>query len=172
MTDREWLRAICRFKLKTIWPTGRSRGRQWVFGHIGKGLTSATFEQLALLSNLLDYKLEGKKCPYHAMTKTRRDQLLPGNWSSISRDFKAKSNRICVGCGKEFSLDELTVDHKKPVFEGGESTADNLQIMCGPCHFKKTQDNKESQRSYRKFIKERLHGDVEKIRAALVDKSI
>jgi hypothetical protein len=37
----------------------------------------------------------------------------------------------CVGCG---STSELQYDHVIPLAMGGGSTAENLQILCGPCN--------------------------------------
>ena len=37
----------------------------------------------------------------------------------------------CVQCGERF---ELQFDHVIPVALGGATTADNLQVLCGPCN--------------------------------------
>ncbi len=46
--------------------------------------------------------------------------------------------RKCEKCKNEFLKEELTVDHIKPKCEGGSNTLDNLQLLCEPCHRKKT----------------------------------
>jgi 5-methylcytosine-specific restriction endonuclease McrA len=41
---------------------------------------------------------------------------------------------MCVECG---STENLTVDHILPISKGGDTVPENVQVMCGPCNWKK-----------------------------------
>lgn len=43
-------------------------------------------------------------------------------------------DKVCVICG---GSDNLTVDHKLPLSEGGTDDLENLQTMCQPCNHQK-----------------------------------
>lgn len=45
-----------------------------------------------------------------------------------------KGNRECACCGKELTLETMTVDHYIPVSKGGKSTIDNLYPLCERCN--------------------------------------
>lgn len=46
-----------------------------------------------------------------------------------------KSNGRCAICGKKLSIEEMTVDHIKPVAAGGNNDMENLQCCCKTCNF-------------------------------------
>lgn len=53
----------------------------------------------------------------------------------IRRDGQICSTRFGHGCGKGFSLDELTIDHVVMRSKGGKKMdIDNLQLLCIDCH--------------------------------------
>lgn len=41
---------------------------------------------------------------------------------------------VCAGCSESFPPDAVEIDHVLPLSHGGEDTAQNLQILCVPCH--------------------------------------
>lgn len=43
----------------------------------------------------------------------------------------------CYYCGNEFSLKELSMDHRVPVIRGGKSTKGNIVPACKECNTKK-----------------------------------
>lgn len=45
-----------------------------------------------------------------------------------------KGNKGCACCGKELTLETMTVDHYIPVSKGGKSTMDNLYPLCERCN--------------------------------------
>lgn len=51
-----------------------------------------------------------------------------------------KKNKPCADCGKRFKASEMSVDHIIPIYEFRGSPYDtrNWQVLCIPCHRKKT----------------------------------
>ena len=45
---------------------------------------------------------------------------------------------VCKACGHKKVGDALQVDHIVPLSKGGTDTLKNLQVLCIPCHSKKT----------------------------------
>lgn len=45
-----------------------------------------------------------------------------------------RDGEVCRGCG---TTDRLTIDHIKPVSQGGGNEVENLQILCQPCNSSK-----------------------------------
>lgn len=60
------------------------------------------------------------------------------------REIAERNGSICStkhghGCGKEFPLDDLTIDHIIPLAIGGAKLdPDNMQLLCKECHKQKT----------------------------------
>lgn len=48
-----------------------------------------------------------------------------------------KQGGTCASCPKKT---ELTVDHILPISEGGNSSEENLQVLCWTCHSKKNRE--------------------------------
>jgi 5-methylcytosine-specific restriction endonuclease McrA len=44
----------------------------------------------------------------------------------------------CSKCMKRFTMEQLTVDHIKPVAQGGVNNISNKQLLCRKCHREKT----------------------------------
>lgn len=51
---------------------------------------------------------------------------------------KSKGKRVCPNCKKEFTFDELEIDHIKPWSKGGATTLSNAQLLCKSCNVKKS----------------------------------
>lgn len=48
----------------------------------------------------------------------------------------------CAGCGGEFLPSLVDIDHVTPIYQGGEDTDDNVQVLCRDiCHAVKTADD-------------------------------
>lgn len=54
------------------------------------------------------------------------------------RQMEARANGCCEKCGAVLKASEGDADHIIPVELGGESTLDNGQWLCKPCHKGKT----------------------------------
>lgn len=44
---------------------------------------------------------------------------------------------ICLDCGEWFSFKDITEDHIKPLSKGGSDWPQNIQLLCGPCNYRK-----------------------------------
>ena len=66
------------------------------------------------------------KQPRQQLTKEERQQLLD------------EADGCCASCKKEIKR-AFDVDHIIPLAEGGSNDHENLQVLCKPCHFEKTQ---------------------------------
>lgn len=54
------------------------------------------------------------------------------------REAYERQNGICPVCGKEFDIDDMEADHIIPWSEGGQTTADNCQMLCKLCNRRKS----------------------------------
>lgn len=61
----------------------------------------------------------------------------------------------CLKCNKKFPFEKLTLDHIKPVSNGGSNFIFNIQPLCGPCNSKK--GNKEI--DYRQTLPDWINRD-------------
>jgi 5-methylcytosine-specific restriction endonuclease McrA len=50
----------------------------------------------------------------------------------------AIQSKRCNNCHNEFLKQDLTVDHIKPLAQGGDGTLTNKQLLCIDCHRGKT----------------------------------
>ncbi|WP_420437032.1 HNH endonuclease [Candidatus Poriferisodalis sp.] len=48
------------------------------------------------------------------------------------------NNRHCLKPKKKWRLEDLELDHIKPLGDGGTDADDNLQLLCRDCHTRKT----------------------------------
>ena len=63
------------------------------------------------------------------------------NRSIINRQLRleliAKVNNICQMCKRQFTTEELQIDHIYPVYKGGHDTIENYQVLCYKCNIQK-----------------------------------
>lgn len=45
---------------------------------------------------------------------------------------------VCASCGVEALPSAVEIDHIVPLSKGGEDVDDNVQVLCGRCHYLKT----------------------------------
>lgn len=68
--------------------------------------------------------------------KTRRKYgsgfLTNRKW--LKRKLVYKFGQICQDCKNDFPLEELTIDHKIRIRDGGNNEFKNLQLLCRNCH--------------------------------------
>lgn len=51
---------------------------------------------------------------------------------------KNSGKKLCPDCKKEFSFDELEIDHKHPWSKGGKTEIRNAQLLCKDCNKRKS----------------------------------
>lgn len=44
----------------------------------------------------------------------------------------------CAGCRAKLPASAVDVDHKLPLYQGGDDVPSNVQVLCRPCHKRKT----------------------------------
>lgn len=47
------------------------------------------------------------------------------------------AERVCYYCENQFSMDELTMDHRMPIGRGGKTTKGNVVVSCKSCNSQK-----------------------------------
>ena len=141
---REQLRYQCRRVRAKIWDMTKRRERfeaaRWVEGHIGEPFATASVEELRKLKGYLEYKLVHGHCPIHENAHSKLRYKRDGGSTEARTKIKEMLNRKfgekCSKCGK--SDIPLTLDHIKPIALGGKNELKNSQLLCIPCHVKKT----------------------------------
>lgn len=64
------------------------------------------------------------------------------NHQSLRLQIAKDNNYICKKCGIKFSIDNLILDHIKPIaLGGGEFDKTNVQILCRDCNKLKTRND-------------------------------
>lgn len=58
----------------------------------------------------------------------------------MKRTAYERQGGVCPYCGEHFELSEMHADHIVPWSKGGTTTADNCQMLCRDCNFKKGDD--------------------------------
>jgi 5-methylcytosine-specific restriction endonuclease McrA len=143
----------------------RFEAHRWVQGHIGESLTTASVEELERLAGYLAYKIKHGHCPLHEDDNSKIRYKKNGGSQIARLHIREKLVEMfgekCAECGK--SGIPLTLDHIKPISLGGKNELGNTQLLCVPCHTKKTRG--DSRIAYRKFFAEKFPEKLEKRRA-------
>jgi site-specific DNA-methyltransferase (adenine-specific) len=61
-------------------------------------------------------------------------QIIDPETKSVKERLFEEQNGICNGCGVEFNIFNLTVDHIIPQSKGGGSCYENYQLLCSNCN--------------------------------------
>jgi hypothetical protein len=134
----------------------RFEAHRWVEGHIGENLKTASFEELTKLAGYLAYKLEHGHCPIHehdnAATRYREKGGSTRARQKIKEQLIVRDGERCVMCKK--SDIPLTLDHIHPIALGGKNEINNSQLLCIPCHTKKTR--RDSRMAHARFFAEKF----------------
>jgi 5-methylcytosine-specific restriction endonuclease McrA len=86
-----------------------------------------------------------RKLSNHRRQKSRRDREGPFSRKAVKAKIKTdlieRDGEACNFCKESFLKNDLTIDHVFPLFMGGGSELENLQLLCVPCHVQKTKDD-------------------------------
>ncbi|MDO8469944.1 MAG: HNH endonuclease [bacterium] len=164
------LRYRCHVLRAQLWDLDDRRERfeahRWVQGHIGESLKTASLEELEKLAGYLAYKLEHGHCPIHehdnAAIRYKRDGGSSRARLKLKEVLIARDGDRCVACNATGV--PLTLDHIHPIAFGGTNELSNAQLLCIPCHTKKTRG--DSRRADRRYFAEKFPEKLAKRRAA------
>lgn len=81
------------------------------------------------------YGLPREVCS-HFFDQVFEERLVARNTRNFAQIKKEQTE--CVQCG---SQKQLQVDHKVPLFAGGDNDMSNLQVLCQPCHIEKSKED-------------------------------
>jgi 5-methylcytosine-specific restriction protein A len=70
-----------------------------------------------------------------ALAAVKTQRLGKYEWGVLREQILARDRRRCKKCK---ARDKLEIDHITPVCLGGTNDPVNLQVLCDPCHEKKT----------------------------------
>lgn len=84
--------------------------------------------------------------------KDRRKEAYKNKGRDIPEELwnELKAKRICDNCKQTFNQ-PLYIHHKIPVKEGGESTRENLMVLCWECHQKLDPKHKHTNKTHINF---------------------
>ncbi|WP_350317229.1 HNH endonuclease [Prescottella equi] len=60
------------------------------------------------------------------------------HWRRLKRSVTLRDGNRCAGCGIDGRHVALQLAHIVGDAEGGAATADNVRLLCGPCHAPET----------------------------------
>ena len=93
----------------------------------------------------LGYGMDSTRCPVH--TKRRdgaKNARRANSGDGAARRARYALNRagsaICAHCGLTLQASALHVDHARAIADGGADVDTNIQLLCIPCHYKKTRN--------------------------------
>lgn len=77
----------------------------------------------------------------------RRKRAGSFNKSAVKAKIKTslidRDGLVCNFCREGFVREHLTIDHIMPLFMGGKSNIENLQLLCEPCHVEKSRNDQK-----------------------------
>ncbi|MFI0940908.1 HNH endonuclease [Streptomyces sp. NPDC021020] len=86
--------------------------------------------------------MSGRKHPI-GWENSNRESRLPANWHKLRARVKRRDGGLCKSCGRPGTQ----VDH---IIRGDNHALENLQLLCEPCHTRKTQaESAEARRAQR-----------------------
>ena len=91
-----------------------------------------------------DQNIEFSNQSLVSVVKTMRDNFMNVERVRFDEKFRAtifkEQNKCCQLCKEKLEINNFQIDHIKALANGGTNDLINLQILCKPCHFVKTQE--------------------------------
>jgi 5-methylcytosine-specific restriction endonuclease McrA len=79
-------------------------------------------------------KVKAKTQRRNASKRGAKGSHTAAEWSALVERFHG----YCVCCREHFGLEKLTADHVIPLSKGGSNFIANIQPLCGPCNYRKS----------------------------------
>ncbi|MGI9306871.1 MAG: DNA methyltransferase [Gammaproteobacteria bacterium] len=109
--------------------------RQWVGIDVSKKAEDLINMRLQNAQDMLSTKGAWKKVITREDCPARTDNgAVMVNKKEQAHILYGKQEGNCAGCRFHFPFRNMTVDHEKPKSKGGQTTAENLQLLCGACN--------------------------------------
>ena len=94
-----------------------------------------------------DKNIEFTNQPFTAVIKQMRDKFMQTERANFSKEFRNELFELqggkCQICKDALKRACFHIDHIQALANGGTNEIDNLQILCKPCHFVKSKEEKE-----------------------------
>ena len=103
-------------------------GRKWIGIDIEESAAGILMERLKEDDVLFSDFIATKLIPQ------RTDVMLVPPSKTIKERLFKEQNGICNGCGKEFDIYNLEIDHIIPRSKGGGDYYEIYQLLCGSCN--------------------------------------
>ncbi len=144
----------------------RMNANHWIVGHIGESFMTASLEELERLEFYMKQKIANGHCPLHieenASTRYKRDGGSTAARKKVKEKLIEKFGEKCVDCGRGDV--QLTLDHIHPISLGGKNEVANCQLLCVPCHTKKTKT--DSKIAFERYFAENFPEKLAAMKAA------
>ncbi len=121
--------------VERIFPTHRKimKGLNWGYfynKYKDEKLNAADFER-RIIELINDTEVDNKKGIYeYLLTNNTKTLNLRAFDEKIKTSIYQTQNGICQACNKYFAYDKMEADHIIPWSKGGQTTADNCQMLC------------------------------------------
>jgi site-specific DNA-methyltransferase (adenine-specific) len=112
-------------------------GRKWIGIDIETQAVDILMERLRDDAGLFKNFVNDRKIPQ------RSDLQVVEPTKSIKERLYKEQNGICNGCGIEFNIWNLEIDHIRPKSKGGGNFYENYQLLCGNCNRIKSNNTME-----------------------------